>query len=395
MGLPTFNDSPSNVKITSSVAGRFKAWHSGTVASIHCQTRRDVAKGVNGYSKGNGGLIRLTVHPDDGTGRPDMTVELGRTGVNNGKTAPLCVDGQGTNYDSNGYPADQIVANYESWNFTTRPVLVAGQFYHVVVTNSVPDPTNNYSCANGLIQYNYLSANSTCGSHITPDGDPFGGPVLKDDHRLFRGSGTSWTIQTPHHCMYWTMNYEDGVRTGVPCCLGGNAGNVSFGGGTLYRMDFKANQRGVLGRSYDRVIFRVHRHSSDAAGDVVIALKDAATGATVATAPIPSGSITVTQNTLGGSYPVWPFLEATLSTPFTPVAGVTYRLDVTCPWGVARTVLTGQGNPDAFRSGEWWDVATYVSTNNGGSWTRSALLTGLGDLRDTLSVAFLPAAVVV
>ena len=390
MGLPTFCDSPSDVKINaSSVAGRFKAWHSGTVASIHWQTRRDTAKGVNGYSKGNGGLIRLTVHPDDGTGRPNMAVELGRTAINNGKTAPLCVDGQGAHTISS-INQSTVVQQYENWLFTTKPTLVIGQAYHLVATNSVGDPNNNYSSANGLIQYNYKGANSTYGSRVTPDGGHFGGPVLKDDHRVFKGSGTSWTIQTPHHCMYWTMNYEDGVRTGVPCCLGGGRAQIAFGGSTRYRMDFKANQRGVLGRSYDRVIFRVHRRGGDVPGNITITLKDAASGATIATATIPVVQITVTENQLGGPYPVWPFLAAALSAPFTPVEGQLYRIEVSCA-GVVRTVLTGQGQPDAFRSGEWWDATTYLSTDNGSTWTPTAMTAYLGNLKDTLSIAFLPA----
>lgn len=105
------------------VAYRFRATESAPLdgVTIYIQTG-------DGYSAGNGGTIRISVHGDDGSPQ-HVPVD----------TSMAMID----------VPHPEVGAG-NTYKFADPPQLIAGDLYHVVFTNTDPEPESNYVSVNGL-----------------------------------------------------------------------------------------------------------------------------------------------------------------------------------------------------------------------------------------------------
>ena len=115
------------------VSNRFRATISGNLASARLYWQPGT-----GYSRGNGGVIRLRLLPDDGSDAhaPDMSA------------TPLA-----TAEFTPGSAAQGDRAIFADSTFTSQRPLVAGQIYHLVMDNVAPDPRENYISSNNAITH--------------------------------------------------------------------------------------------------------------------------------------------------------------------------------------------------------------------------------------------------
>ena len=115
------------------VSNRFRATISGNLASARLYWQPGT-----GYSRGNGGVIRLRLLPDDGSDAhaPNMSA------------TPLA-----TAEFTPGAAAQGDRAIFADSTFTSQQPLVAGQIYHLVMDNVAPDPRENYISSNNAITH--------------------------------------------------------------------------------------------------------------------------------------------------------------------------------------------------------------------------------------------------
>jgi len=115
------------------VSNRFRATISGNLASARLYWQPGT-----GYSRGNGGVIRLRLLPDDGSDAhaPNMSA------------TPLA-----TAEFTPGAAAQGDRAIFADSTFTSQQPLVAGQIYHLVMDNVAPDPRENYISSNNTITH--------------------------------------------------------------------------------------------------------------------------------------------------------------------------------------------------------------------------------------------------
>jgi len=124
------------------LAFRFRATWTGSVVAIRCYVIKNV-NGRTGYSKGDGGVMRVTLQADSG-GRPHMP--------------------SGRNLVSATFkPADR--GFFPLLRFRKPAHVVAGRLYHVVFSNVASDPARNYVSINAL----YSATRSRRGPAV-PDG---------------------------------------------------------------------------------------------------------------------------------------------------------------------------------------------------------------------------------
>jgi hypothetical protein len=121
-GVPWSADTLANTRIQTAAhvtSIRFRAYYSGAVTKIYMYIAT-----IAGYGAGNNGTMYIRFYNDDGTAnhRPTGAV-LGSHSV----VGPI-VNGPG------------------NWTLSSPPTLVAGNLYHIVISNSDPNPaTNNFS----------------------------------------------------------------------------------------------------------------------------------------------------------------------------------------------------------------------------------------------------------
>jgi hypothetical protein len=119
---------------------RFKAKHSGPMTGFQNYMQSNTSR--TGYAGGNGGTIRYQLVADNGSGQPNESQILAQVtwnpGLNNGSALPPGSD----NYtDSHPiYFADKY--------WPTKPTLVAGNRYHLIIENIDPDKNSNYISIN-------------------------------------------------------------------------------------------------------------------------------------------------------------------------------------------------------------------------------------------------------
>ncbi len=109
------------------VAYRFRAKTTARLKSVTIY----IINGKSGYSGGNGGRLRITVRPDDGTAKHNPGSKILATKV---VTRPAFRAGN-------------------EYHFPEPPRLVKGQLYHVVFENVDSDPNRNYVSVDGLFVY--------------------------------------------------------------------------------------------------------------------------------------------------------------------------------------------------------------------------------------------------
>jgi hypothetical protein len=146
------------------LAFRFRATWTGSIAAIRCYVIKNV-NGRTGYSKGDGGVMRVTVQADSGR-RPHMPV--------------------GRNLASATFkPADR--GFFPRVRFGEPARIVAGRLYHVVFSNVAADAARNYVSINAL----YSAAGQGSGPPV-----PNGLAVAERDR--FGGGAPSWRPRRSH-----------------------------------------------------------------------------------------------------------------------------------------------------------------------------------------------------
>lgn len=116
-----------NGTIDTGVSVRFRAITSGPMERVQIWIQQGA-----GYSRGNGGTVRIRVYPDNGTGLPDMSVTPFAT-------ATHVVTNMGGGVFSTGVGADM----FPIITMTSATPLVAGNLYHAVFDNTAADPVTN------------------------------------------------------------------------------------------------------------------------------------------------------------------------------------------------------------------------------------------------------------
>lgn len=199
-GSPWNADGLSNAEIGGGAriipAIRFRAEHSGTLSAIKLYFIFYTAEdGRPGYGKGDGGDLRIEVRTDDGTVNhfPSSTV-LSTLNIadpmNRDRNAPVYAEGDGL--------GGRATVNY--WEMPMPPAsLVAGQLYHIVLTNTAPDPVNNYVSINSL----YNAAN-------TPNVQP---GISDTDLRMLEFYSGAWRPRNYDTPIY-EVHYTDGAIRG-------------------------------------------------------------------------------------------------------------------------------------------------------------------------------------
>ena len=151
------------------VSNRFRATISGNLASARLYWQPGT-----GYSRGNGGVIRLRLLPDDGSDAhaPDMSA------------TPLA-----TAEFTPGSAAQGDRAIFADSTFTSQQPLVAGQIYHLVMDNVAPDPRENYISSNNTITH---SGNGRPSRWVSPTD----WATLLGTRNAWSGGGFSWNDMT-------------------------------------------------------------------------------------------------------------------------------------------------------------------------------------------------------
>jgi hypothetical protein len=131
-----------------SLSFRFKATWTGTVKSVRFYVIKNV-NGRSGYSSGSMGTLRVALETDSGGGRH----------VPSGKRLA----------STSFRPADR--GFFPEVGFSKPPHVVAGRMYHVVFSNTDPDPARNYASINALYSGSRLGQ----------------GPKVPDDFAVLEG----------------------------------------------------------------------------------------------------------------------------------------------------------------------------------------------------------------
>jgi hypothetical protein len=135
-------------------AYRFRARKSGSLSAIRVNWIYDFSKA--GYQSGTGGVIRVSIRPDDGSAShlPSSTV-LTTSNVKMNLCSPEEVTAAGTRMDGPcGYEGqfnrDGVRMSFAPIEFKPGTYLQKGSLYHVVFENIDPDPIANSVSVNGL-----------------------------------------------------------------------------------------------------------------------------------------------------------------------------------------------------------------------------------------------------
>jgi len=121
---------------------RFKAEASGVLRKLQVYW---IFKNTSGYHAGDGGIIRVTLRPDDGTAAHNPTSEVLSTLI---FTPNLPLTNPQSKWDIRMVPM----------TFTTPPTITRGKLYHIHFENIHPDPVNNWISINSMYNWSRLSA---------------------------------------------------------------------------------------------------------------------------------------------------------------------------------------------------------------------------------------------
>jgi hypothetical protein len=135
-------------------AYRFRARKSGSLSAIRVNWIYDFSKA--GYQSGTGGVIRVSIRPDDGSAShlPSSTV-LTTSNVKMNLCSPAEVKAAGKRMDGpcgneGQFNRDGVRMTFAPIEFKPGTDLQKGSLYHVVFENIDPDPIANSVSVNGL-----------------------------------------------------------------------------------------------------------------------------------------------------------------------------------------------------------------------------------------------------
>jgi hypothetical protein len=172
-------DSLANTTLNHTINSyRFRSAHTGQLSSVRFFLILDKP----GYAGGNNGTVRVEIQSDDGSSahNPSGTVLAGHTIANN------------------------KLETFMTVAFSTPPRLQAGQLYHVVFSNTDPNPTINYCSIDAI-----LSSLSNPPAPAQPTVDNVGWIQLMRSR-----SGGNWRIR-PGYSPILQLNYADGFISGL------------------------------------------------------------------------------------------------------------------------------------------------------------------------------------
>jgi flagellar hook assembly protein FlgD len=313
----------------------FVAIKSGTLREITMQWKKS-----SGYGAGTYGIMNFELHTNGSNNYASGTVVGRATGIRPSQAMDGALDG--------------------ALHFPITATLVAGQVYHLVISNSDPSPGTNWSSPN------------TMNTRVLPwDGGRTKGP---------RGawySGGTWRPWTPtrnpfnttgsayangsHPPMMFT--WTDGTNTGDPYYLALVRSNdvAAFFGSS------KAGQLIVWDKptvTIKRIGLSVGKNGAPA-GALLYHFEQVGKGDLAAGTLATAGQVP--------SLAAWVY--ATLSQPVTLVQGQTYRLWFESPGsasassGYFQEVPVGERNPAAWIECSWGGAKSHYQRNTGGSWT--------------------------
>jgi hypothetical protein len=300
-------DGLGNVQIGSSnyfekVSFRIRAQQSGQVDSVRCYWM--VSDGPT-YSSGNGGIVRCELQTDDGMANhlPSGTV--------------LTSFEITANADQSTHTANAIFGTSHKGDYFTRlyfnspATLQAGQLYHIVFTNPVSDPLNNYWSVDCVFNRTPLSPMQPAFSNT-------------DLATLVQHTSGAWDNPkanfTPIYTLYWTDGSVQGqpyVQLGYPL---GIAGYPIYGTTNKVRQQFK-----VSGASKTVTTVNVSLYKVGSPPNVTVKVQDSNANT------IAQGTVSASTFVANNYDPRWG--KVTFSSPVTLKVGSTYYVEVSAPGG--------------------------------------------------------------
>lgn len=132
LAADALNNSPVGGPYNYKVSYRFKATHSGRLASFRPYVIYKDPKTSPGYSAGNGGTLRFEIQTDDGSSAHNPSGQVLGSAL---------------------HDSPQTKGLFPLISFGTQPYLQEGSVYHLVATNIASDPKNNFVSLNTLYHY--------------------------------------------------------------------------------------------------------------------------------------------------------------------------------------------------------------------------------------------------
>jgi hypothetical protein len=281
-GIPWNADSLSNLDIgwhVDGVAIRFRAQHSGAVTQAKFfLVFAKIEPDHQGYASGTGGTVHVDLQADDGTPqhRPARQVLASAPTItdpfNQSPTDPVW----GSHSNRGKHNAENCGASFRVVTFEKPAAVVAGQWYHLVFTNTDPDPVNNYVGLDNL-----RSANPT--TPIQP------GASDADLAILWKPHGQPWQLN-PRNSPIFEVRWADGFKQGV--------GYIDVMASSRRAIAGAAQVREVITVSGgDRTVSRVavHLRSTGKPGPLTVTLEEA-DGRAIARTAIPVSAVGGTEN---------------------------------------------------------------------------------------------------
>ena len=303
----------------------FRVHHSGAIASIRVYV---VWSNTSpGYNGGTGGALLFSMQPDDGT--PDHHPS-GSTVASALHTDPL----------SHGY--------FPVVTFSSPVPVLAGELYHIVITNPDPDPATNYVSVNSLWMENRLTPEQPA----MADSDWFqllGNATRPGDWwPRENGNGDSFTPIVE-------LQYTDGYTTGMGYMEVWVGNPKTISGTSSVRQYFQVSGQD---QTISDVAIRLRRNSGK--DSLTVQLQDAMA------VPFAQSSVAASAVPLDYAWVTFHF-----PSPITLAEGRQYFLTLSAPSTSAYALFAirqGSSSNVGFSPTTYFDDG-YAQFNNGSGWT--------------------------
>ena len=305
------------------VAHKFVASTTSAVTSI-----RFAQRGGSGYSGGNGGTMRISIQPDDGSGNPSGS-----------RLASL-------DY-SPGNPGGGW-STYLSRSFSSSATLTKGKVYYVVFENIDGSPKSNYISVNELFVY---------GSTLVPRQ-----PIFSDASYAVLIARPSWRVASGYTADM-DLTYANGGHDGMGYIAAEVYNYISTSGSSdMFREHFTVSG---ASRTVTTAAIRVRRSSGSS--PLTIRLENSS-GSLIEAVSIPASSIPASSpgGDNGGS--VW--AVGHFSSSHVLAAGSTYSLTATTGSDTTYTSIPLlDGTPNGFQSYTFSDGQGQATSSGSGGWS--------------------------